>query len=180
MSWATPACFSSRPRRLAWHASLTLVVALCVNLAGWGAANAQTCEVPQTVRSDPMQMGDTCNGDMSITSVCNGEIPILGPVGVWHLRVGFGATAVLQLLGGGVGFSPAGYLVAAAGVCGEGACHGYVDPMTPLDLATVPPGDYRLIVAAAEWDAAGVCGGYGLSVTGDLGDPDRVFAYGFD
>jgi hypothetical protein len=180
MSWASPTRFSSRPCRRAWQASLVLLVALCANLAGCGAVNAQTCDVPQTVRSEPMQVGDTCSGDMSITSVCNGEIPILGPVGVWQLRVGHGATAVLQLLGVDVGFSPVGYLVAADGVCGEGACHGYVDPMTPLDLANVTPGDYRLIVAAAQWDAAGACGGYGLSVTGDLGGPDRVFGDGFD
>ena len=172
MSWVSSTRSSSRIRRVAWHALL----ALCVTLAGCNAAGAQTCEVPQTVRSDPMQMGDTCNGDMSVTSVCSGEIPILGPVGVWQLRVGVGATGVVELVGDAAGFSPVGYLVAATGACGEGSCHG----LTPIDLATVPPGNYHLIVAAAEWDAAGACGGYGLSVTGDLGDTDRVFGDGFD
>lgn len=178
MSRASPSRLRSIGRRRAWHASLAAFLALLFAGLGGGAAVAQTCEIPQTLRSDPLQAASTCDGDLSIASVCNGEIPIYGPVGVWQLRVGVGATAVLQLLAADPGFSPVGYLVAADGPCGAGGCYGHVDPV--LDLASVPPGDYHLIVAASAWDAPGACGSYSLSVDGDFGDADQVFGDGFD
>ena len=172
---AWPSFFSSACRRRFRPAAWVAVLALSL---GGGTAAAQTCEVPQTLRSDPLQSASTCDGDLSIASVCNGEIPIHGPVGVWRLRVGVGATAVLQLLAADPGFNPIGYLVAAGSPCGTGGCYGHVDPI--LDLANVPPGDYHLVVAASEWDAPGACGAYSLFVDGDFGDTDQVFADGFE
>lgn len=181
MSWATPSPMrSSNPaRKRAAHATSAALLAVLLACLGAGPATAQTCEAPQTLRTN-LQPSTTCSGDLSIASLCNGEIAIYGPVGVWQLRVGAGATAIIELLATDPVFSPVGYLVAASGACGEGGCHGHVDPLTPLDLSTVPPGDYHLIVAASEWDAPGACGTYGLSLSGDLGDLDRVFADGFD
>src|SRR5688500_16028306 len=174
MSWASPSLFHRVCRRRTWRASLASLLALLfAGLAG-GAAVAQTCEIPQTLRSDPLQSASTCSGDLSIASVCNGQIPIHGPVYVWRLQVGAGATAVLQLLGAEPGFNPVGYLVAADVPCGAGGCYGHVDPM--LDLANVPPGDYHVIVAASAWDAPGACVSYSLSVDGDFGDAHQVFA----
>lgn len=181
MSWAMPFPLrSSNPARSrAARATSTALLAVLLACLGAGPAAAQTCEAPQTLRTSP-QPSTTCGGDLSITSVCNGEIAIYGPVGVWQLRVGAGATAVLELLTTDPVFSPVGYLVAASGSCGEGGCHGHVDPLTPLDLSVVPPGHYHLIVAASEWDAPGACGKYGLALSGELGDFDLVFADGFD
>ena len=167
----------SRTRRFL-RAPLAALLALCAGFGG--GAMAQTCDVPQTLRSDPMQVASTCGGDLSIGSICNGEVTLPGPAGVWRFQVGAGATAVLELWETGIGFSPVGYLVNASGACGEGDCHGYVDPATPLDLAGVPPGDYHLIVTASEWDTPGACGTYGLSVSGDLEGADEVFANGFE
>ena len=179
MSWALPFHSSATRRRRAWHARAAALLALCLACLCCTAV-AQTCEVPQTLRSKPVQFADTCSGDTSISSICDGEVVLNGPVGIWRFRVGAGANAVLELWDTGAGFSPVGFLVAANGACGGGDCHGYVDATTPLDLATVQPGDYHLIVTASEWDAAGSCGAYGLSLSGGLGGADQVFADGFD
>lgn len=178
MDPASPVRIRNAGRRRGWRLRAALL-ATCLSAAA-GAALAQTCDVPQALRAEPMLVADTCGGDQSITSLCNGEVAIQGPVGVWGFRVGTGATAILELLDASMGFSPVGYLVAADGACGAGACHGYVDPLTPLDLAGVAPGDYHLIVTASAWDAPGACGSYLLSVSGDLGGSDDVFADGFD
>lgn len=178
MDPASPGCIRTAGLRRGWRLRAAILAA-CL-LAGTGTALGQTCDVPQAPRMDPMQVADTCTGDQSITSLCNGEVAIQGPVGVWSFRVGAGATGILELLDAGMGFSPVGYLVAADGACGEGACQGYVDPLTPLDLAGVAPGDYHLMVTASAWDAPGACGSYMLSLSGSLGGSDDVFADGFD
>lgn len=180
MSWAMPSpMHGNSARDRAARAMSAALLAVLLAYLGAGPTAAQTCEAPQTLRTNP-QPSTTCSGDLSIESVCNGEIAIHGPVGIWQLRIGTGATAIIELLTIDPIFSPVGYLVAASGSCGEGGCHGHVDPLTPLNLSDVPPGDYQLIVAASEWDAPGACGTYSLSLSGDLGDLDRVFADGFD
>ncbi|RYD14989.1 MAG: hypothetical protein EOP90_10435 [Lysobacteraceae bacterium] len=155
--------------------SILLAVLACAACS----VQAQTCDAPLLPRAEPM-LSTTCGGDLSITSICNGEITIAGPGEIWQVIVGTGASATLALAQPDWTFTPVGYLLDAGSGCGQGDCHARVDPMNPLQLADVPPGRYHLLVTGSEWNPPGSCGTYELAITGDLGDFDLVFANGFD
>ncbi|MGN6519990.1 MAG: hypothetical protein ACTHK2_11265 [Dokdonella sp.] len=64
--------------------------------------------------------------------------------------------------------------------CDEGGCV-IGDPITPISLAEVPPGEYDLLVTTSPVDGTpDACGPFTLTYIGDFGVFDRIFADGFD
>lgn len=166
-----------RAARIASGTARVALLALLVCVAS--SVHAQTCDAPLLPRAEPV-LSTTCGGDLSITSICNGEVEIQGPSEIWRLAIGTGATGTVALSQPDWTLTPVAYLLDAGTTCGDGDCRARVDPMNPLQLENVQPGSYYLLVTGSEWNAPGSCGIYQLTITGNLGDFDLVFADGFD
>jgi hypothetical protein len=153
------------------------VIFACVAAAAT-PLHAQTCAAPESLPlspARPIATASTCSTQEAGLVLCHGNVVTHGPSHVFSLTIGAGNTATLSLAGSGVGMYPIMYLAGSG--CDAGDC---LASTSSLSLRDVPPGNYSLIVTSSDLDANGACGTFMLSLDGDLGGGDVVFASGFD
>jgi hypothetical protein len=142
--------------------------------------NAQTCTSPWVFPSIPEPVtGSTCDGEQ-LGSLCGGMVDNPGPNFILQLRL-HNPSGHIQISGTQT-FSPVMYLGKGTNSCEDAACVASGDTAVAMSLDGLPPGLYRLIIAARQDALAGTCGEF--SVLGDeafyAGENDVIFQDGFD
>ena len=160
------------------HAAIvaTLLTILCAS----APTIAQTCNAPGMFPSMPEPVtGTTCGGEQ-LGNLCGGMTQNPGPNYVLQFVLHNPSGHIL--ISGTQPFSPVMYLSHGADSCEDATCAASGDSVSPISLDGLPPGSYRLIVAAQSDALADTCGVF--SVTGDeamyAGEADVIFEDGFD
>ena len=161
-----------RPAALA----VTLLAMLCTS----APSIAQTCAAPWAFPSIPKPVtGTTCGGEQ-LGSLCGGMVDNPGPNFILQLRL-HNPSGHIQISGTPT-FSPVMYLGKGNNSCEDAACVASGDTAVAMSLDGLPPGFYRLIIAARQDAPADTCGDF--SVLGDeafyAGENDVIFQDGFD
>ncbi|MEO5625182.1 MAG: hypothetical protein ABIQ70_04135 [Dokdonella sp.] len=160
------------------HAAIagTLLTILCAS----APTIAQTCNAPGMFPSMPEPVtGSTCGGEQ-LGNLCGGMVDNPGPNYVLQLLLHNPSGHIL--ISGTQPFSPVMYLSRGAESCEDATCVASGDSVSPISLDGLPPGYYRLIVAAQPNAPLDTCGVF--SVIGDAAlyaaEADIIFDDSFD
>jgi hypothetical protein len=116
-------------------------------------AGAQTCAAPATLAANASTAFDTCQGDSSLSAVCNMFV-LTGPAAIVRLQLPYptGSVSVTSLT---VGYDPALFLLRSqchnSAACGTAVDSGVV--VDTMDLTEVDSGDYFLAIAPMNFDS---------------------------
>ena len=150
------------------------LISACLVVAAVAIANsaaAQTCAnpVPYQGNLTPALSGTTCGGDTTAAGYCGGNLDAPGPAFVMRSTLNFHRTATSITVNGGAGYDAIILMSQVSDGCGTNApCVATGDASSPINLSTVPDGDYYLIVTAATFDVPGSCGTFTVATNGDL------------
>jgi len=159
---------------------VALVATLLAMLCTSAPSIAQTCAAPWAFPSIPKPVtGTTCGGEQ-LGSLCGGMVDNPGPNFILQLRL-HNPSGHIQISGTQT-FSPVMYLSEGNSSCEDAACVASGDTAIVMSLDGLPPGLYRLIVAAPQDAPADTCGEFSLIADEAFyaGENDVIFEDGFD
>jgi hypothetical protein len=157
-----------------------IVGILLAGLCAGAPTTAQTCAAPGTLPFTPGPVtGSTCGGEQ-LGNLCGGTVQNPGPNYV--LQFVLHNPSGHLLITGTAPFTPVMYLARGTDSCEDAVCTAAGDAFAPMSLDGLPPGSYRLIVAAQSDAPPDTCGVF--SVIGDeafyAGEADVIFEDGFN
>lgn len=172
--------FRNTPDALRSLRPAALAGALLAMFCASAPSIAQTCAAPWVFPAIPEPVtGTTCGGEQ-LGSLCGGTVDNPGPNFILELRL-HNPSGHIQISGTQT-FSPVMYLGKGNNSCEDATCVAAGDTAVAMSLDGLPPGFYRLIVAARQDAPADTCGEF--SVLGDeafyAGENDVIFEDGFD